>query len=124
MPPLGILVAALVVVEIGSVVWVKSLGGAGHIVDTAGVPIKDAIRYVLSLPISTLVSGIDSEKVLEQNLKIVRNFKPLTAEEMKSIEDRTRKLAGDGRFELFKSSKIYDGKVHRKQHGFATEPAA
>jgi len=102
----------------------KSLGGAGHIVDTAGVPVEDAIRYVLSLPISTLVSGIDSEKVLEQNLKIVRNFKPLTDEEKKSIEDKTRKLAGDGRFELFKSSKIYDGKVHRKQHGFATEPAA
>ena len=35
-----------------------------------------------------------------------------------------RKLAGDGRFELFKSSKIFDGPVHRKQHGFATEPAA
>jgi NADH-quinone oxidoreductase subunit J len=28
--PLGILIAALVVVEIGSVVWVKSLGGATH----------------------------------------------------------------------------------------------
>ena len=28
------------------------------------------------------------------------------------------KLAGDGRFELFKSSKVFDGPVHRKQHGF------
>jgi len=102
----------------------KSLGGAGHIVDTAGIPAEDAIRYVLSLPISTLVSGIDSDKVLEQNLKIAREFKPMTAEETAAVESKTRKLAGDGRFELFKSSKVYDGKVHRKQHGFATEPAA
>jgi len=102
----------------------KSLGGAGNIVSTAGVPVEDALRYTLSLPISTLVSGIDSEKILDQNLKIVRDFKPLTAEEKTAIEQKTRLLAGDGRFELFKSSKVYDGKVHRKQHGFATEPAA
>jgi predicted aldo/keto reductase-like oxidoreductase len=105
-------------------IGMKSLGGNGHIVDTAGVPVEDALRYVLSLPISTLVSGIDSEKVLDQNLKIVRDFRPMTAEEKASIEAKTTKLAGDGRFELFKSSKVYDGKVHRKQHGFATEPAA
>ena len=27
--------------------------------------------------------------------------------------------AGDGRHEMFKSTQIYDGAVHRKQHGFA-----
>ena len=54
----------------------KSLGGSGTIISEAGVPVEDALRYVLSLPITTLVSGIDSEKVLEQNLKIVREFKP------------------------------------------------
>ena len=56
----------------------KSLGGAGKIVSEAGVPVEDALRYVFSLPIATLVSGIDSERVLEQNLKIVRNFTPLS----------------------------------------------
>src|SRR5262249_51065165 len=47
----------------------KSLGGNGSIVAKAGVPVEDALRYVLSLPVSTLVTGIDSEKVLDQNLK-------------------------------------------------------
>jgi len=99
----------------------KSLGGEGKIVSEAGVPIADALGYVLSLPIATLVSGIDSEKVLEQNLKVVRNFKPLPESDRKSIEANALKLAGDGRFELFKSSKKFDGPVHRKQHGFATD---
>jgi uncharacterized protein len=99
----------------------KSLGGNGSIVAKAGIPVEDALRYVLSLPISTLVSGIDSEKVLEQNLKIVRAFQPLSEEERRAIESKTLALAGDGRFELFKSSKAFDGPVHRKQHGFSTE---
>ena len=60
------------------VLAMRSLGGNGSIVSKAGVPVEDALRYVLSLPISTLVSGIDSEKVLDQNLKIVRELKPLT----------------------------------------------
>lgn len=96
----------------------KSLGGNGSIVKKAGIAVEDAIRYVLSLPITTLVSGIDSEKVLDQNLAIVRNFKQMTAEEIAALEKKTEKLAGDGRFELFKSSKQFDGPVHRKQHGF------
>lgn len=99
----------------------KSLGGNGSIVKQAGVSVQDAIRYVLSLPITSLISGIDSEAVLDQNLKIVREFKPLTDEERGSIEAKTYALAGDGRFELFKSSKAYDGPVHRKQHGFALQ---
>ncbi len=103
------------------VLAMKSLGGTGVIVTRAGIPVEDAIRYVLSLPVSTLVSGIDSEKVLDQNLKIVREFRPMTAEERAAIETKTIALAGDGRFELFKSSKMFDGPVHRKQHGFDTQ---
>jgi predicted aldo/keto reductase-like oxidoreductase len=105
------------------VLAMKSLGGNGSIVSKAGVSVEDALRYVLSLPISTLVSGIDSEKVLDQNLKIVREFKGLSDDERKAIEGKTIELAGDGRFELFKSSKQFDGPVHRKQHGFDTATA-
>ena len=99
----------------------KSLGGNGKIISESIVSIEEALRYVFSLPIATLVSGIDSEKVLDQNLKIVRDFKPMTAEEMAAVENKARPYAGDGRFELFKSSKVFDGPYHRKQHGFSTE---
>jgi predicted aldo/keto reductase-like oxidoreductase len=103
------------------VLAMKSLGGTGVIVSKAGIAVEDALRYVLSLPISTLVTGIDSEKVLDQNLKIVREFRPMTPEEQAAVEGKTLALAGDGRFELFKSSKMFDGPVHRKQHGFSTQ---
>ena len=98
----------------------KSLGGTGSIVSKAGVPVDKALGYVLSLPISTLVSGIDSEKVLDQNLKIVREFAGMSAEERESLENRYLQVAGDGRYERFKSTQDFDGPVHRKQHGFLT----
>ncbi len=102
-------------------IGMKSLGGTGKIISEGVITIEEALRYVFSLPIATLVSGIDSDKVLDQNLKIVRDFKPLTADERTAVENKVRSCAGDGRFELFKSSKVFDGPYHRKQHGFTTE---
>lgn len=99
-------------------IGMKSLGGMGEIVKEGHVPVEDAIRYVLSLPITTLVSGIDSEEILEQNLKIVREFKPMSHDEMASLEAKFSGVAGDGRFEKFKTTQTYDGPVHQKQHGF------
>ena len=40
--------------------------------------------------------------MLEQNLKIVREFKPMTAGREGGGEAKVRAHAGDGRFELFK----------------------
>jgi predicted aldo/keto reductase-like oxidoreductase len=101
-------------------IGMKSLGGNGKIVADGIIPVEEALRYVFSLPIATLVSGIDSEKVLDQNLKIVRDFKPMTAEERSAVIAKVGGVAGDGRYELFKTSKTYDSSYHRKQHGFST----
>ena len=104
-------------------IGMKSLGGNGSIVAKAGIPVEQALAYVFSLPIATLVSGIDSEKVLDQNLKIVREFRPMSGADRSALEAKHVKVAGDGRFELFKSSKMFDGPVHQKQHGFDVEAA-
>jgi aryl-alcohol dehydrogenase-like predicted oxidoreductase len=58
--------------------------------------------------------------ILYQNLEIVRGFKPMTAAEMEALRTRLAPLAADGRFELYKSSKKYDGDTGREQHGFPT----
>ena len=99
-------------------IGMKSLGGQGHIVTQAGIPVDDALRYVFSLPIATLVSGIDSDQILDQNLKIAREFQPMSKEEMATVEKRFCAVAGDGRFEVFKTTQLFDGPTHQKQHGF------
>ncbi len=93
----------------------KSLGGDGGIVRTVKTPVEKALAYVFSLPIATLVSGMENERVLEQNLRIVRSFKRMDAEAMAAVEDEYKAAAANGRYEAFKTTKNYDGPVHRKQ---------
>ncbi len=61
--------------------------------------------------------------MLQQNLEVARGFQPLSAAEMQQLRDRSRPLAADGRLELFKTTKKYDGDLGRQQHEFplATE---
>ena len=53
-------------------IGMKSLGGDGEAVKKKVVPVEDALRYAMSLPVATTVSGIDSMRVLRQNLRIAR----------------------------------------------------
>jgi predicted aldo/keto reductase-like oxidoreductase len=78
-------------------IGMKSLGGDGRIVTEAKIPVETALRYVMSLPIATLVTGIDSMSVLEQNLAIARSFEPLSQDERNAVDAQTVRLAGDGR---------------------------
>jgi aryl-alcohol dehydrogenase-like predicted oxidoreductase len=99
------------------VIGMKSLGdGTG--VKKRAVAATDALRYAMSLPVATTVSGIDSLRVLKQNLGVARGLVPMPEAERRALEERCAADAADGRFELYKSSKRHDGPVGRKQHGF------
>lgn len=106
------------------VIGMKSLGGGdlkagGQIVAHRVCSAEECIRYALSQPIASLVVGIDSMKVLEQDLAIARNFVPLTPAEEAAILAKSKVAAGDGRHEWHKSTQIFDGPHHRQQHGLA-----
>jgi aryl-alcohol dehydrogenase-like predicted oxidoreductase len=96
----------------------KSLGGSGEFVKRGAITAQEGLRYAMSLPVATTISGMDSLEVLEQNLGIARGFQPMSKEEMAALRERVRSVAADGRYELFKTSKHYDGDYGREQHGF------
>ena len=99
------------------VIGMKSLGdGTG--VKKRAVPAAEALRYAMSLPVATTVSGIDSLRVLKQNVAVARGLRPMTEAERRALEGRLAAVAADGRFELYKSSKRHDGPIGRRQHGF------
>jgi hypothetical protein len=75
----------------------------------------------MSLPVCTTVCGIDSLRVLHQNLRIARRFVPMTETEKAAYEKRLAGSAHDGRFELYKTSAEHEGEVGRKQHGFPSQ---
>ncbi len=61
---------------------------------------------------------MDSLAVLEQNLAVARDFRPMTDDEMDALRERCRAKAGDGRYERFKTTKLYDGDLGREMHGY------
>jgi predicted aldo/keto reductase-like oxidoreductase len=102
-------------------IGMKSLGGGskqmGHFIANKVCTANEARTYSLSQDIASLVVGIDSMDTLKQDVAMARSFKKLTEEEKDRLRDRVKEVAGDGRNERFKSTQIYDGPYHQKQHG-------
>jgi aryl-alcohol dehydrogenase-like predicted oxidoreductase len=99
----------------------KSLGGDGRMIKKKAVTAAEALRYAMSLPVVSTVSGIDSMRVLKQNVKIASGFKQMSPREMEALRKRVREPAADGRFELYKTSAQHEGPIGRAQHGFPSE---
>ncbi|HZT43231.1 MAG TPA: aldo/keto reductase [Chthonomonadaceae bacterium] len=96
----------------------KSMGGGGEAIQEGAITPEEALRYALSLPVATTISGIDSLQVLRQNLAVARGFQPMTAQERQDLRSRCANAAADGHLELYKTTKHYDGAVGREQHGY------
>jgi len=62
-----------------------------RIFDHGGIiSMKEAMSYTMSLPISTIIVGIDKIAELEENIRIAQEFEPLTADELLAIEDKVK----------------------------------
>ncbi len=101
-----------------AVFGMKSMGGSGEPIVHGALTPTEALSYAMSVPgVSVTVSGMDSMGVLDQNLEILRNFKPLGETQMAALRDHGKQFR-DGRYELFKSTVKYDADVGREQHNY------
>ncbi len=96
----------------------KPLNGHGEAIQNGVVTAEEALRYAMSLPVTTTITGIDSLEILHQNLKIAQSFKPLSPAEMDALRQRCQPDAADGRYELYKLSLKFDNPEARLAHGF------
>jgi predicted aldo/keto reductase-like oxidoreductase len=96
-------------------------GRAGPIEKNVASP-EEMLRYAMSLPVATTICGMESIAKLRANLKVAQTFKPMSAAEMKALENRCQPTAGDGRFELYKVSLAFDNPQAREAHGFPDDP--
>ncbi len=99
-------------------IGMKTFGGEGDAVTKRVVPATEALHYSMSLPVAVTVTGIDSRKVLKQNLGVARGFRPMGPSELEDIRARYAPQAVDGRFELYKTTAKHEADVGRKQHGY------
>jgi aryl-alcohol dehydrogenase-like predicted oxidoreductase len=99
-------------------IGMKSLGGDARQLKERVITPQEGLRYAMSLPVATTVSGIDSMKVLKQNLAVAQGFRKMSEHTMERLRQRVRGKAADGRFELYKTTLKHEGPVGREQHGF------
>jgi aryl-alcohol dehydrogenase-like predicted oxidoreductase len=54
------------------------------------ITMKEAMSYTMTLPVSTIIVGIDKIAELDENVKIASEFEPLTTDEMLAIEEKVK----------------------------------
>jgi aryl-alcohol dehydrogenase-like predicted oxidoreductase len=59
---------------------------------------RDAMNYVLSLPVSTVIIGCDNIAQLEENVRIAREFTPLSQAQMAAITNQAAPIANQALF--------------------------
>jgi predicted aldo/keto reductase-like oxidoreductase len=100
-----------------AVIGTKPLAG-GAMAQVKGIKPEDALRYSFSLPVSTVLCGVDSTAILKKNLKLAASFKPYHAGEMDALRQKAKGVAGDGRFERYKTTQEHDGVLGRIAPGY------
>ena len=91
-----------------AVLGMKPMASGAIVKNKIATP-KECLTYALTLPTSAVITGIDSMDVLEQDLEIMKDFKPLDGGQMRELLARTIKPARTGNFEKFKTATMYDG---------------
>lgn len=101
----------------------KPLNGHAEAIEQGKITAEEALRYSMSLPVATTITGMDTLDVLRQNLRIAKNFKRMSESEMNSLRERVRVASGDGRYELYKVSLKFDNPEARIAHDFPFDTA-
>ena len=94
------------------VLGMKALGGGDGIILKSGtVSAIECLHYALNLPTSVVITGIDSDHILDQAFEAAKRFRPFSSSELATLLAKTAQAAADGRYELFKTTAHFDSTV-------------
>jgi len=63
----------------------KPICGHGDPVQKGLLTAEEMLRYAMSLPVTTTISGAEKVGVIRQNLKVAQSFQPMSADEMQAL---------------------------------------
>lgn len=89
------------------ILGMKSMGDSVILKSNTVSPLE-CLHYAMNLPVSVVITGVDSQKILEQALHAARTFRPLSEQEVAAILVKTAGAAAQGAFELFKTTAHFD----------------
>ena len=86
------------------VIGMKSLAGDGKSMFETGVSAAEAMTFSLSLPIHTLVSGMDTIEIVKENCALARSYSGMEDAIRDELLARVASKARDGGLEGYKAS--------------------
>jgi predicted aldo/keto reductase-like oxidoreductase len=89
--------------------------GEGQIVKDGGLAPVECLHYAMNLPVSVVITGCESMAILDQALRAVRSFRPMTDNEVQSLLNRTALLSADGHLEAYKTTHAFDSTVEHPE---------
>jgi predicted aldo/keto reductase-like oxidoreductase len=98
-----------------AVLGMKSMGDK-IILDSKAVTPVECLHYAMSLPVSVVITGIDSLPILDQAVDAAKAFKPLTSTQISALLAKTQAIAQNGQYELYKTSHHFDTTVQKPQY--------
>ena len=109
-------------------IGMKSLGGSvegtpknSMILENTDLTAEQCLRFTLEVPVSSIVRGWTNMDQMMADIRTARAHTALTAQEKGEILALAEPHAGDGRYELFKSTRRFDMKIYKEMHGFPTD---
>lgn len=85
----------------------KPMGGK-FILESKTVTPAECLQYALSQPASVVIHGMEKLEYLNETLDVVKNFKPLTHEQVAALAAKAKQAAMTGKYELFKTTSHFD----------------
>jgi predicted aldo/keto reductase-like oxidoreductase len=92
------------------VLGMKCFGG-GVILKSGAVQPMDCLHYSLNVPVSVLITGINSPMLLNQAFDAAKNFKPMDEAAVTALISKSEQAAIAGKYELFKTTTHFDSTI-------------
>ncbi len=70
---------------------------------------EECLRYAMSLPVATVITGCDSVERVQQAVRLATGFQPMAERDVSDLLARTAGSAGGGVSERYKTTTDYDG---------------
>ena len=92
-----------------AVLGMKAFADSVLLKSEAPIQPVEFLHYALNLPTSVVITGIENQRDLDQAFEAARSFVPMDRDTVADLLARSRPYATEGKYELFKTSSLFDG---------------
>jgi uncharacterized protein len=98
-----------------AVLGMKTFADSVLLKSEAPIQPLEYLHYCLNLPTSVVITGIENQRDLDQAFEATRTFQPMDKAKLAELLARSRPHAIHGKYELFKTSALFDGTAKNAQ---------